>query len=436
MTSTLQLDAPDVEPVDTIGSEATASPDGAAGDHDGATVAGISVIIPVRNDPGNLDLCLRSLKASDHPTFEIIVVDDASTDGTADVALRHGVRLMRSATRCGPATARNRGAKEARFPYLFFVDADVCVQPSTVRRMVAQFSEQPSVDAFFGSYDSSPGAPNVLSQYRNLLHHFVHQSSKEDAFSFWSGCGAIKTAVFLELGGFDVGYDNASVEDIELGSRLRRAGHRIALVKDIQVQHLKRWTLAMMIHCDIRNRAIPWTQLLLRQGKIPNDLNLRHSQRLSALLTLCLVGVVTVGSWFHPSMLLLPTVPLLGLVLIDRWSLERPVPKWGRYAVGLGTALGATALALFTDWGQDLLQGWTLLAVALLLTIVALNGRFYLFLLQERRPLFVLLVMPAHILYYLYSSLAFAYGLGLHVTRGLREQPPAAEDGESPRQRG
>lgn len=385
------------------------------------SIPAISVIIPVRNDPANLEFCLQALDASEHPNFEVIVVDDASTDATAEVARRHGAQLISLETQSGPAAARNRGARIAQHPYLFFIDADVCVQPATLGQMATQFVSDPAVDAFFGSYDASPGAPNLLSQYRNLLHHFVHQGGNEEAFSFWSGCGAIKKSVFLDMEGFDTGYDNASVEDIELGSRLRQAGHRIALVKSIQVKHMKRWTLKQMILTDIQKRAVPWTLLLLRQGKIPNDLNLRHSQRLSAVFAACLVATLAVGSWFHPSMLLLPCIPFVGMLLIDRWSMHRPVPKWGRIAVGLTTAVTAAALLAFTDVGPNLMQPWTLLALGFLGGIVLLNLRFYLFLLSAKRPLFVLLVMPVHVLYYLYSSLAFAIGLVLHLTRRGRQ---------------
>ncbi len=318
----------------------------------------LSVVIPVRNDPANLELCLLALESSEYVDYEIIVVDDASTDDTAEVARRHDVCLIRQDTRSGPAAARNRGAEAAQHTTLFFLDADVCVQPGTLGLVAAKFLIDPAVDAFFGSYDASPGAPGFLSQYRNLLHHFVHQDGKQDAFSFWSGCGAIKKSVFLGLGGFDTTYSNASIEDIELGSRLRDAGHRVELVKSIQVKHMKRWTFWLMILTDIKNRGIPWTLLLLRQGKIPNDLNLRHSQRLSAVMS-----------------------------------------------AGLVVALS---------------QLWLLLALALTFGIVVLNRRFYLFLYKAKHLWFVIQVIPVHVLYYLYSSVAFGAGLMVHLGQKWR----------------
>src|SRR5690606_34456798 len=141
--------------------------------------------------------------------------------------------------------------------------------------------------AVFGSYDDEPAAPGFLSQYRNLLHHFVHQHASEDAHSFWTGCGAVRREVFEELGGFD---PVVTLDDVEFGIRLRRSGRRILLARHIRVKHLKRWTLWTMISTDVFLRAIPWTLLVMREGRVPNDLNLKYSQRLSSLLAWSTIG--------------------------------------------------------------------------------------------------------------------------------------------------
>src|SRR5262245_32579216 len=98
-----------------------------------ATLA-ISTIIPARNCAAQLQECLEALQATEGIDHEIIVVDDASTDDTPNVALRRGVRVHQLDVQSGPAAARNRGASEARGEYLVFVDADVCVQPRTMRQ--------------------------------------------------------------------------------------------------------------------------------------------------------------------------------------------------------------------------------------------------------------------------------------------------------------
>jgi glycosyltransferase involved in cell wall biosynthesis len=341
----------------------------------------ISVIVPARNDPGHLRSCLESLAASRGAAHEVIVVDDASTDETPAVAVAAGARVVRLERRSGPAAARNRGAEAARGEHLMFVDADVCVHPETLGQVAAAFAADPGIDALFGSYDRRPGASNFLSQYKNLFHHFVHQEGAVEASTFWSGCGAIKRSVFLGLGGFDAGYGRPSIEDIELGARLRRAGRRIALRKEIQVQHLKRWTLLGIVKSDVWDRGVPWTELILRDRALPDDLNLKRGQRVSAVLAYLLVGA------------------LVAAVAAAAW---RPL------------LLGPGA--------------WLAAAGALLLGIVAVNRRFYAFFARERGLLFAARVAPLHVLYYLYSGVALAIGVARHVWKTKVKHPSKAVD--------
>jgi GT2 family glycosyltransferase len=84
------------------------------------------------------------------------------------------------------------------------------------------------------------------------------------------------------VGGFDERYERSSIEDIELGVRLFRAGMEIRLCPEIQATHLKRWTLLNLWRTDIFQRAVPWTRLVLREGQLPDDLNLGRRSRASA----------------------------------------------------------------------------------------------------------------------------------------------------------
>src|SRR5690606_15349386 len=96
--------------------------------------------------------------------------------------------------------------------------------------------------AVFGSYDTRPAAPNFVSQWKNLSHHFVHQHGHPNAQTFWAGCGAIRKPVFQAVGGFDQSYRGATIEDIELGYRLRQSGFRVLLDPAVLCTHSKRWT--------------------------------------------------------------------------------------------------------------------------------------------------------------------------------------------------
>lgn len=141
--------------------------------------------------------------------------------------------------------------------------------------MRAEFRADPSLAALIGSYDDAPGDPAFLSQYRNLLHHHTHQTAEEWAHTFWGACGAVRREALFAVGGFDESIAIPAMEDVELGYRLVRAGQRIRLVKDLQVKHLKRWEVLGMLRTDIFQRALPWARLLLREGRLHDDLNLR-----------------------------------------------------------------------------------------------------------------------------------------------------------------
>lgn len=369
----------------------------------------LTVVVPVHNDQVNLEQCLAALQNSVLENFEILVMDDASTDDTSDVAEQMGVRVIRLKENVGPAAARNLGAHEAAGELLLFIDADVCVTPDTLTRFIRAFDENRDVDAVFGSYCHEPEHRGLFSQYRNLVHHFVHQTSNTDATTFWSGCGAIRKSVFLEHGGFNTKYDRPCIEDIELGVRLSNAGHRIMLDGKIQATHLKHWTFWKMIRTDIFDRGVPWTQLMLAHGSMPNDLNLRISQRISALLAIAYVVLQTIAIIDWPVTALLPILAILGVLAADHWRTRRETPPRTRRLLEVAVLAAFTVMSYFSGW-------WSVIVCAPLFAIIALNARFYWFFIRNRSVTFTMFVVPLHVLYYLYGVLAYAIGLATHAS--------------------
>ncbi|MFC1680791.1 glycosyltransferase family 2 protein [Pseudomonadota bacterium] len=262
----------------------------------------IAVIVPVYNGGELLNTCLKSIARSSRRPDQVIVVDDSSTDGSESVANEHGIDcIVLQNGPYGPARARNRGAAEAEdADILVFVDADVAIQESTIERIEQHFMQNPYIDALFGSYDRHPQAGNIASLYKNLEHHHVHQTSGREASTFWAGCGAVRNAVFRSVGGFDETYGQPSIEDIELGSRMKNQGYRIVLCPDLQVKHLKYLTLGELIRTDIFCRAIPWSRLLIRQGRLPNELNLSTKRRLAAVAAVAL-AISSLMLWWDPA---------------------------------------------------------------------------------------------------------------------------------------
>ena len=259
-------------------------------------VPACSIIVPVRDGAAFLAESLPAIVAGAGEDAEVIVCDDGSRDGSASVAAAHGARVVHHKAPTGPAAARNRGARAARGKVLVFVDADVRVRADAIPLLRRELDD-PAISAAFGSYDDAPPARSWPSLYKNLAHHFVHQRSRREASTFWAGCGAVRRDAFLAAGGFDPAYRRPSVEDVELGYRLRAAGHRIRLVPEAQATHLKRWTLAGGLASDVRDRAVPWARLVRAGRGLPADLNFTASDRTaSALVGLALfLGAASAG---------------------------------------------------------------------------------------------------------------------------------------------
>ncbi|HKU51689.1 MAG TPA: glycosyltransferase family 2 protein, partial [Nitrospira sp.] len=150
------------------------------------------MVIPVYNGGPSFRKCLVNVKGLIPSPDEVIVVGDGDTDGSSQFAQESGVTVLRFSSPGGPARARNLGASRAKGEIVFFVDADVTLPSDAIGRVAKVFREERGLTALFGSYDDDPGETNFLSQYRNLLHHYVHQNGREDASTFWGACGAIR----------------------------------------------------------------------------------------------------------------------------------------------------------------------------------------------------------------------------------------------------
>jgi hypothetical protein len=293
----------------------------------------LSVIVPATDRPPTLPLCVAAIEPQLDPADELVVVDRASGRG--------------------PAAARNEGAARAAGELLVFIDADVVVASDALARLRAAFPAAEPLAALFGSYDDRPAARGVVSRFRNLLNHHVHQGSAGEATTFWAGLGAIRADAFATAGGFDADrYPRPSIEDIELGSRIAAAGGRIVLDPELRGTHLKRWTLASMVGTDLLARGAPWVELLVAGGD-RGTLNLGWRHRLSAAASL-----------------------LMPCALLAR----RPS-----------------------------------VAVACLVALLALNARFYALLARRIGPRGALAGPPLHALHHLTALAAVPLGLWRHL---------------------
>ncbi len=370
----------------------------------------VTVIVPVFNGGSDLEKCLAGIAASTYPPIEIILVDDGSTDGmTQAVAARYGARMIRREQMQGPASARNLGAGEARGDIIFFTDADVRLDPAAISIAVQTLDADAGLCAVFGSYDDQPGHASFLSQYRNLFHHWVHQTGKAEAFTFWTGCGAIRREVLLQAGGFNVDYKRPSIEDIELGARLRASGNRIRLEKTMLGQHMKRWTFWNMLKTDIFHRGIPWMGLVLREGHAASDLNLNLSSRFATFLAGLFGLSLLVFPFAGQLAALWPALALLLAGAICAWLTNPSGKSSGSvFCTALAILLPAAAYGLAPN-------PWAAVPLAIILAMIWAQLPFYRYLVQKRSSAFAIAVVPMQVLFFLGCVVAVPFGIVLHL---------------------
>ena len=196
-----------------------------------------SIIIPVYNSEKTIAACVNAvLNQDDQGSFEIIAVDDGSTDTTPDILKTFERVLYIRQENAGPASARNAGFAHSAGDVVCFTDADCIPEPGWLLR-AAQYFEDRTVDVLAGSY----GIVNresllarcihaeILFRHQNLMGQWVDVFGSYNVF--------FRREVFERVGGFDESYRNASGEDNDLSYRLRAAGNRIRFAQDVRVGH-------------------------------------------------------------------------------------------------------------------------------------------------------------------------------------------------------
>lgn len=334
----------------------------------GGTRPRLSVVVPVHNSSATLGDCVRAAVAAAGPEDEIILADDGSSDRgieRLDPDLLARVSVVGSAVNIGRGPIRNLGAATATGAVLVFLDSDVALERSALERVGVAFSDPDRV-AVIGSYDDRPADTGVVSQYRNLLHHHTHHTHGTSASHFWTGIGAVRKDVFEQLGGLDTDRWARDMEDVEFGHRLVDAGHTIDVMPDICGTHYKRFTLRSMIRVDLRNRAIPWSHLMIANRFRTDEFVTSPSQVLSALF--------------------------VALLLV---------------------ALAVTPFAPIAGW----------VALAAFLAFVGVNASLWRMLARSGGVVFALRCIPLHLVHTTISGLGFVFAVGQrlwHVALGRR----------------
>jgi glycosyltransferase involved in cell wall biosynthesis len=317
----------------------------------------ISVIIPLYNKEKLIHHCLNSIYKTTYPNFEVIVVDDASTDNSVKIAERFPCKLIKLKKNMGVGYARNIGAKNAKGDMLYFVDSDVIQVGDNLNKIVLEFEKDPKLDVLAASltkdsFEKDFGPSFLALKYFYLTTYaMIKRGLKRQKVTWLPTCSvAIKKSVFTKFGGFDTSLGKLGGEEYELGYRISKK-HTIYIYRDIEVVHNRP---------TILHRA----KLVFKRGII-------HASLFSEQRKFEPVGRLTLKEAFITILISLATVTLLFGLLFPKVII---------------------------------------LSLSLYLCALAVNSRFYYFILKQKNLVFMIKGIFADFVLYLSKGLGVSVG--------------------------
>lgn len=209
----------------------------------------LSVVIPMYNAEKTVAKTLDSIFKNTFKNFEVIVVDDGSTDHSAEIVKKYPIQIFQQKN-AGASKARNCGVAKARAEIIVFTDADIIIPDFTLEKIQRAYATQTGLEVLAGMPDSLNHYNNKFSDYENLYIHYQFNKQKNTTTAFYTSLVAIKKSVFQKLNGFDERI--AIIEDMDFGQKLLNAGHIIYLDKNLAFSHLKNFTLRGYIKKQIQ----------------------------------------------------------------------------------------------------------------------------------------------------------------------------------------
>ena len=200
----------------------------------------VTVVVPTRGRAAYLEVTLDSLcRQRSEAAHELLVVDDASTDATPDVAKRFGVRLIRHEERRTINAGRNTGLREARADLIAFVDDDVLVPPGWLGALAEGAARHPEAEAFGGPIRArfEGHAPRGCGREDPPITTLDLGDEDAEAPMVWGANFAVRRSAIERIGEFDESLDREHGDEEEWLLRLREAGGRIVYLAEAGLDH-------------------------------------------------------------------------------------------------------------------------------------------------------------------------------------------------------
>jgi len=229
----------------------------------------VSVIIPNRNGSATIGSCLEAAFASDHESFEVVVVDDCSTDSSVEIIRRFPCRLIELSRHAGAAAARNAGAKQARGRILFFTDADCLLDKNTLRVAVQAVAAAGPNAVVGGTYARKPPENSFFSIFQAVFVNYFETRNHGNPDYVATHAMAIPRKDFIREKGFPEEF-LPILEDVEFSHRLKRSGWSMRIDPAVTVGHIFNFSLPGSLK-NAWKKSRYWTVYSLRNGDLLAD---------------------------------------------------------------------------------------------------------------------------------------------------------------------
>jgi glycosyltransferase involved in cell wall biosynthesis len=295
-------------------------------------------VIPVRNARDDLARCLESLARQSTPaeSFEVIVVDDGSDDGTPDVAARAGARVV-SQGRRGAGAARNRGAREARGEIVLYLDADCVADAVWIEELSRPLFADARLAGTVGRYESDQRAPVARFVQLDLEGRYARMQSRERIDFLNSGnCGLRRE--LLARYPFDEEFQR--LEDVELSFRLTADGHAMVFVPEARAWHRHPETVGALVRRKFNYARYAFPLYRQYPGKAASDASTPQERRARLASTAAFLALLPFA-WVHPAV----GAAALGAALLSLATSWRLLATAVEASVSFGLACAAYLFA-------------------------------------------------------------------------------------------
>jgi len=229
----------------------------------------VSIIIPNHNAEATIGECLKAAFASNYNDFEVIVVDDFSSDNSLELIKQFPCKFIQLTDHSGASVARNVGVQHSSGEILFFTDADCLLKEDDLTIAVETFLSAGSNVIVGGTYTTQPVDDTFFSRFQSIFIHYSESRNTENPDYLATHAMIISTLDFKISGGFAENY-LPILEDVEFSHRMRRKGYRLKLNPMIQVRHIFGYALKESMKNAFR-KSMYWTIYSIKNKDLFKD---------------------------------------------------------------------------------------------------------------------------------------------------------------------